>query len=141
MTWITSSTRGWRGNLHQPSRDTAFMQWKGLYQALRQIADVRLLHAQKGAPDMVFVAHAALVQHGVAAASSFAHPQRQTEERHVRKWLEVAGFLLWLRRGRLLLRGKGMRCSMRMGRIYGRLMGSGPAGSAISMWRMPGIRE
>ncbi len=83
------------GNLHQPSRDTAFLQWKNLYQELRRIADVRLLHAQKGAPDMVFVAHAALVQHGVAAASSFTHPQRQTEERHVRKWLEDAGFLLW----------------------------------------------
>ena len=83
------------GNLHQPSRDAAFMQWKSLYQALRQIADVRLLHAQKGSPDMVFVAHSALLQHGVAAASSFTHPQRQTEERHIRKWLEDAGFLLW----------------------------------------------
>src|SRR5580704_2780306 len=44
---------------------------------------------------MVFVAHAALVQHGVAAMSSFTHPQRQTEEQHVRQWLEDAGFLLW----------------------------------------------
>ncbi len=67
------------GNLHQPSRDTAFMQWKGLYQELQRIADVRLLHAREGSPDMVFVAHAALVQHGVAAVSSFTHPQRQTE--------------------------------------------------------------
>jgi N-dimethylarginine dimethylaminohydrolase len=83
------------GNLHQPSRDTAFMQWKNLYQELQQIADVRLLHAREGAPDMVFVAHAALVQHGVAAVSSFTHPQRQSEEQHVRQWLEDAGFLLW----------------------------------------------
>jgi len=83
------------GNLHQPSRDTAFMQWKNLYQELQRIADVRLLHAREGAPDMVFVAHAALVQHGVAAVSSFTHPQRQTEELHVRQWLEDAGFLLW----------------------------------------------
>jgi N-dimethylarginine dimethylaminohydrolase len=83
------------GNLHQPSRDTAFMQWKNLYQELQRIADVRLLHAREGSPDMVFVAHAALVQHGVAAVSSFTHPQRQTEEQHVRQWLEDAGFLLW----------------------------------------------
>ncbi len=55
------------GNLHQPSRDTAFMQWKSLYQQLRRVADVRLLHARKGSPDMVFVAHAGLVQHGLAA--------------------------------------------------------------------------
>src|ERR1700678_5242 len=31
------------GHLHQPSRDTAFAQWRGLYQHLQQIADVRLL--------------------------------------------------------------------------------------------------
>jgi N-dimethylarginine dimethylaminohydrolase len=83
------------GNIHQPSRDTAFMQWKNLYQELQRIADVRLLHAREGAPDMVFVAHAAAVQHGVAAVSSFTHPQRQTEERHVRQWLEDVGFLIW----------------------------------------------
>jgi arginine dihydrolase len=83
------------GNLHRSSRDTAFMQWKSLYQELQRIADVRLLHAREGAPDMVFVAHAAVVQHGVAAISSFTHPQRQTEEQHVRQWLEDAGFLLW----------------------------------------------
>ena len=83
------------GNIHQPSRDTAFMQWKNLYQELQRIADVRLLHAREGAPDMVFVAHAAVVQHGVAAVSSFTHPQRQTEEQHVRQWLEDVGFLIW----------------------------------------------
>ena len=83
------------GNLHQSSRDAAFMQWKNLYQELRRIADVRLLHAREGSPDMVFVAHAALVQHGVAAISSFTHPQRQTEEDHLRQWLSDEGFLLW----------------------------------------------
>lgn len=83
------------GNLHQPSRDAAFMQWKSLYQELQRIADVRLLHAREGSPDMVFVAHAAVVQHGVAAVSSFTHPQRQTEEQHVRQWLEEIGFLIW----------------------------------------------
>jgi len=31
----------------------------------------------------------------VAAVSSFTHPQRQTEERHVRQWLEDVGFLIW----------------------------------------------
>src|ERR1700678_1192558 len=83
------------GNLHQPSRDTAFEQWRGLYQHLQRIAEVRLLHAREGPPDMVYVAHAALVQHGVAAISSFTHPQRQTEEKHLRRWFQDAGFLLW----------------------------------------------
>jgi N-dimethylarginine dimethylaminohydrolase len=83
------------GNLHKPSRDTAFAQWKMLHQQLQQIADVRLLHPRQGSPDMVFVAHTALVQHGVAALSSFAQPQRQTEEPHLRRWLQDAGFLVW----------------------------------------------
>lgn len=83
------------GNLHRPSRDRAFDQWKALHQHLQQIADVRLLHPRQGSPDMVFVAHTALVQHGVAALSSFAHPQRQTEESHLRRWLQEAGFLIW----------------------------------------------
>ena len=83
------------GNLHRPSRDKAFAQWRNLYQNLQRIADVRLLHARAGSPDMVFVAHAALIHHGIAAISSFTHPQRQTEEPHLRRWLQDAGFLLW----------------------------------------------
>ena len=83
------------GNLHLPSRDNAFAQWRALNQHLLRIADVKLLHAREGSPDMVYVAHAALVQHGVAAVSSFAHAQRQAEEQHLRRWFMDAGFLLW----------------------------------------------
>lgn len=83
------------GNLHRPSRDKAYEQWKDLHHHLQQIADVRLIHGQPGSPDMVFVAHTAVVQHGVVALSSFAHPQRQTEEQPVRRWFQNAGFLVW----------------------------------------------
>jgi N-dimethylarginine dimethylaminohydrolase len=83
------------GNLHRPSRDKAYEQWKDLHQHLQQIADIRLIHGQPGSPDMVFVAHTAVVQHGVVALSSFAHPQRQTEEQPVRRWFQNAGFLVW----------------------------------------------
>lgn len=83
------------GNLHRPSRDKAFAQWKNLHSHLQRIADVRLIHGRPGSPDMVFVGHAALVQHGVAALSSFAHPQRQTEEPHLRRWFQESGFLVW----------------------------------------------
>lgn len=44
---------------------------------------------------MVFVGHAAVIDHGVAAISSFAHRQRQPEENHLRQWLGEAGFLTW----------------------------------------------
>lgn len=83
------------GNLHRPSRDAAFAQWKNLYHHLQRIADIRLIHGRPGSPDMVFVGHGALVQHGMAAVSSFAHPQRQTEEPHLRRWFQEAGFLVW----------------------------------------------
>lgn len=83
------------GNLHSPSRDESFKQWRGLYGALRQVADVRLLHPRPGSPDMTFVAHGALVQFGVAALSSFACAERQPEEQPLRVWLEENGFLIW----------------------------------------------
>jgi N-dimethylarginine dimethylaminohydrolase len=44
---------------------------------------------------MTFVAHAAAVNHGVAAISSFAHAERQPEEAYLRYWFECAGFLVW----------------------------------------------
>lgn len=83
------------GNLHRPQRDRAFTQWRNLYDALHRIADVRVLHPREGSPDMTFVGHTAVVQHGVAAISNFAHPQREAEAQHLRRWMADAGFLLW----------------------------------------------
>jgi N-dimethylarginine dimethylaminohydrolase len=83
------------GNLHRPSRDVAFAQWRELHAALQRFADVRLIPPVSGSPDMVFIGHTALVQHGIAAISSFAHPERQIEEAPLRRWLEEHGFLLW----------------------------------------------
>lgn len=83
------------GNVHRPNRDLAFTQWKSLHQHLQSIADVRLIPAVPGSPDMVFVGHTAVVQHGIAAVSSFAHPQRQGEEQPLRRWFQDHGFLTW----------------------------------------------
>jgi N-dimethylarginine dimethylaminohydrolase len=83
------------GNLHRPTRDLAFQEWRGLYSALKGIADVKLLHPREGAPDMTFVAHGAVVNFGVAALASFAHAERQREEEYLRQWLQDAGFLIW----------------------------------------------
>jgi ornithine--oxo-acid transaminase len=83
------------GNLHRPSRDLAFAQWKELHSHLQRLADIRLIPGQKGLPDMVFIGHSAVVQHGIVALSSFAHPQRQAEEHHLRRWFESTGFIIW----------------------------------------------
>ena len=83
------------GNVHRSSRDLAFAQWKGIHNVLRGVADVRLLHPEPGCPDMVFLGHGALVHHGIAAVSSFLHPQRQRETAFLRNWLVSQGFILW----------------------------------------------
>jgi N-dimethylarginine dimethylaminohydrolase len=83
------------GNLHRPNRDVAFAQWRELHHQLQGLADVKLIPAVPGSPDMVFIGHTAAVQHGIAAISSFAHPQRQSEEKPLRRWLEEHGFLMW----------------------------------------------
>jgi N-dimethylarginine dimethylaminohydrolase len=83
------------GNLHRLNRDLAFGQWRELHRQLQLIADVRLIPAVQGSPDMVFVGHTAVVQLGMAAVSSFAHPERRVEEQPVRRWLRDHGFLLW----------------------------------------------
>ena len=81
--------------LQRISRDLAFAQWKGMHNVLRSVADVRLLHPEPGCPDMVFLAHGALIHHGVAAVSSFDPPQRRAESTYLRRWLASQGFLLW----------------------------------------------
>lgn len=83
------------GNLHRPTRDKAFAEWRGLYAAVKSIADVKLLHPRAESPDMTFVAHGAVVNYGVAALASFAHAERQSEEQPLRQWLEEAGFVIW----------------------------------------------
>jgi len=83
------------GNVHRSSRDLAFAQWKGMHNVLRSVADVRLLHPEPGCPDMVFVAHSALIHNGVAALSSFNPQQRRAETAYLRRWLISQGFLLW----------------------------------------------
>lgn len=83
------------GNVHRSSRDLAFSQWKSLYNLLRSVADVRLLHPEPGCPDMVFLSHSALIRNGLAAMASFTHSERRPETTFVRRWLAGQGFLLW----------------------------------------------
>jgi ornithine--oxo-acid transaminase len=98
------------GNVHRSSRDLAFAQWKGLHNVLRGVADVRLLHPEPGCPDMVFVAHTALVHHGVAAVSSFHPPERRAESTYLRRWLASQGFLLWETPRETAFEGEGDLC-------------------------------
>ncbi len=81
-----------QGNVHASSRERAMEQWERLYAALQRVATVVLIEPEPGSPDMVFTANAGLARDGVVALSSFAHPERQGEEAHFRRWFERAGY-------------------------------------------------
>jgi N-dimethylarginine dimethylaminohydrolase len=95
------------GSLHQTTRDKAFAQWKELYVALKDVADVQLLPSKIGLPDMTFVAHGAVVNYGLAVLSNFAHAQRKPETNHLHQWLQDAGFIIWQTPHQLCFEGEG----------------------------------
>jgi len=115
------------GNIHRSQRNRAMEQWIHLYRAISDVAEVELIEPQPGSPDMVFIAHAGLVLHGVVTLSSFFHRQRQMEEQHYRRWFLDHGFLvldsrretpfegegdaLFSPEGKLLWAGHGVRSS------------------------------
>lgn len=80
------------GNIHRSSRERAEAQWTGLYQVLKDQAQVELVEPQKGWPDMVFTANAGLVLDKTVVLSRFFHPERQGEEPHFQAWFEAQGF-------------------------------------------------
>ncbi|HWZ52597.1 MAG TPA: arginine deiminase-related protein [Granulicella sp.] len=82
------------GQVHHASRERAAAQWKDLYRAVSEIADVTLIAPQPGSPDMVFTANAGLVYRRNVALSRFFHPERQGEEPHFRRWFESAGYTI-----------------------------------------------
>ena len=79
-------------NLHASSPERAAAQWRQLYQALTEFADVELIDPQPGSPDMVFTANAGLERNGIVILSSFFHLERQAEERHFRRWFQSVGY-------------------------------------------------
>jgi N-dimethylarginine dimethylaminohydrolase len=80
------------GHVHDSSRTVAEEQWKRLYEAVTQVADVVLVEPRPGSPDMVFTANAGLERDGIVVLSSFFHAERQGEEQHFRRWFQQAGY-------------------------------------------------
>lgn len=73
-------------------RALARQQWDDLRHVLSAGAEVVLVEAQPGLPDMVFTANAGMVRGNVAVVSRFRSPQRQGEEPFFRTWFEHNGF-------------------------------------------------
>lgn len=78
--------------LGRTDRALAQRQWDGLRQVLSAGAEITLVDAQPGLPDMVFTANAGMVRGNIAVVSRFRSPERQGEEPFFRGWFEQNGF-------------------------------------------------
>ncbi len=81
-------------NVRKIDRLLAQRQWRALYDILSGKAQVRLLQAQPGSPDMVFTANAGLVRDRTFILSRFRHEERQSEEPYFAEWFVEHGYAL-----------------------------------------------
>lgn len=70
----------------------ALREWEGLRFALSVLADVDLMPAAPGLPDLPFTANAGLVLENTFVPSRFRNPERQGEEAHNIRWFTAQGF-------------------------------------------------
>ncbi len=80
------------GQCGKTDRALAQKQWGDLRDKLSAHADILVVPAQPGLPDMVFTANAALVLDGKAVVSRFRNKERQGEEPHFLSWFKAYGF-------------------------------------------------
>ena len=81
-----------QGQINAADQQLAGQQWTRFHSLLSECADVSLMTAVSGLPDLVFTANAALVHNQTAVLSSFRCPERQPEAQHYADWLEADGF-------------------------------------------------
>ena len=81
-----------QGQLGRTDRPLARRQWDRLRQILSAGAEISLVEAQSGLPDMVFTANAGMARGNVVVASRFRSPERRGEEIFFRTWFEHNGF-------------------------------------------------
>lgn len=68
-------------------------QWERFYKALKGLSvNIKLIKPEKGLPDFVFTANAALIFENKAIISSFKHSERKGETEHYHKWFKEAGY-------------------------------------------------
>lgn len=83
----------WMSRAVPSDRVLAESQWRGLRELLVSLgADVRLMGAVRGLPDLVFTANAGLVWRDVVFLSSFRHAARQGETPVDEAWFQAQGF-------------------------------------------------
>jgi N-dimethylarginine dimethylaminohydrolase len=80
-----------REQLGNTDASQAMREWEGLRFALSVLADVELMPAEAGLPDLPFTANAGLVLENVFIPSRFRNAERSGEEVHNVRWFETRG--------------------------------------------------
>lgn len=88
---VTYAINPW---MHDVRVDVALArrQWTCLHRALSQVAEVAVMPAAPGLPDLPFSANAGVVRGDVFVPSRFRHPERQAEEPLFTRWFRENGF-------------------------------------------------
>lgn len=96
-----------QGQINAADQELAFKQWTQFRAAVGEYADVALMPAVSGLPDLVFTANAALVRNQTAVLSSFRCKERQPESRYYADWLAADGFRVKTLPSGILFEGAG----------------------------------
>jgi N-dimethylarginine dimethylaminohydrolase len=75
-----------QGNIKATSLQKAAEQWQALRNLIIDAAQVDIVQARPGLPDMPFTANAGLVLEDTVVLSHFLYPERQGEEGHFERW-------------------------------------------------------
>src|SRR5689334_12718935 len=81
-----------RDHVNATSLRQAEEQWQGMHDAIASMADIELVGAQPGLPDMPFTANAGLVLEDTVVLTRFLHRERQYEEEHFERWFWENGY-------------------------------------------------
>jgi N-dimethylarginine dimethylaminohydrolase len=96
-----------QGQINAADQQLASSQWAQFHTLMSNYADVALMPAVSGLPDLVFTANAALVYNQTAVLSSFRCRERQPEARHYAEWLSSDGFEVKILPSGTLFEGAG----------------------------------
>ncbi len=96
-----------QGQINAADPELASRQWMQFHTLMSNHADVELMSAVSGLPDLVFTANAALVYRQTAVLSSFRCAERKPEARHYAEWLSADGFQVTTLPSGILFEGAG----------------------------------
>jgi N-dimethylarginine dimethylaminohydrolase len=104
----------WMQRNRQSDPALAAKQWSDLHEMLRRelSAEIHLLDAEPGLPDMVFTANAGVVWQRTFIVSNFRHAVRRGEAPHFAAWFRARGFEIVQLPKELYFEGEGdlLRC-------------------------------